>query len=156
MKEGVFPVCWKNANLVLIPKEDKGSITGLPKVRPICLLDEVGKTFERVIADRLLDWLESNADVNLSANQFGFHKQISTCDGLTKVRAITSSIVDVGGIAIAVAIDIENAFNSLPWHTIRTALSEKRIPDYLRRIIDSYLSERSSSATRKENSSERA
>ncbi|KMQ92618.1 reverse transcriptase [Lasius niger] len=143
LKDGVFPVCWKNANLVLIPKGEKGSITGLPKVRPICLLDEIGKTFERVIADRLLDWLENNEDVNLSANQFGFRKQRSTCDALARVKAITSDSVSEGGIAIAVAIDIENAFNSLPWHSIRTALAEKKFPDYLRRIVDSYLSERS-------------
>ncbi|KMQ90130.1 reverse transcriptase [Lasius niger] len=143
MKDGVFPVCWKNANLVLIPKGEKGSITGLPKVRPICLLDKIGKTFERVIADRLLDWLENNEDVDLSANQFGFRKQKSTCDALSRVKAITSGSVGEGGIAIAVAIDIENAFNSLPWHSNRAALAEKRIPDYLRRIVDSYLSERS-------------
>lgn len=143
MMEGVFPICWKNANLVLIPKGEKGSIMDLPKVRPICLLDEIGKTFERVIAERLLDWLENNADVDLSANQFGFRKQRSTCDALSRVKDITSDSVDEGGVAITVAIDIENAFNSLPWHSIRTALADKRVPDYLRRIVDSYLSERS-------------
>lgn len=47
-----MPRTWKKANLVLIPK---GKISGirLPKVRPICLLNEIGKTFERVIADRI-------------------------------------------------------------------------------------------------------
>lgn len=66
LREGVFPSAWKRANLVLIPKGDKGSVAGLPKVRPICLLDEIGKLFERVIADRLLEWLDDNPDVSLS------------------------------------------------------------------------------------------
>lgn len=98
LKEGIFPIDWKKANLVFIPKGDKDSITGLPKVRPICLLDEIGKTFERVITDRLLDWLDNNADINLSANQFGFRKQLSTCDALTKVKAITSDIIGERGL----------------------------------------------------------
>lgn len=51
---GEFPLSWKSANLVLIPKENKSSPSeGLPKVRPICLLNEIGKTFERVIAERI-------------------------------------------------------------------------------------------------------
>ncbi|KMQ83439.1 reverse transcriptase [Lasius niger] len=89
-----------------------------------------------------MDWFANNADVDLSANQFGFRKQRSTCDALSRVKAITSCAVGEGGVAIAVALDIENAFNSLPWHSIRTALAEKRVPDYLRRILDAYLSER--------------
>lgn len=46
LSEGVFPEKWKRANLVLIPKEGKVSDSILPKVRPICLLDETGKTLE--------------------------------------------------------------------------------------------------------------
>lgn len=39
-------------------------------------------------------------------------------------------------------IDIQNAFNSLPWRSIKKALVDKGVPDYLKRIVDSYLSER--------------
>lgn len=97
LKEGIFPECWKRANLVLIPKESKGVVSDLPKVRPICLLDEIGKTFERIIADRLTDWLGENSDEDLSDNQFGFRRQRSTCDALVKVRTLTSDIVRKGG-----------------------------------------------------------
>jgi len=51
LKEGKIPGSWKRAILVLIPK---GSIDVTnPKARPICLLDDVGKFFERIIATRL-------------------------------------------------------------------------------------------------------
>lgn len=50
MLEGVFPIMWKRARLILLPKPDF-HITG--KFRPICLLDEIGKTFERIIANRM-------------------------------------------------------------------------------------------------------
>lgn len=69
----------------MIPKEGKVSDAGLPKVRPICLLDETGKTLERVIAERLNYWMDTNPDVGLSENQFGFRKKISTCDAIMKV-----------------------------------------------------------------------
>lgn len=142
LREGVFPENWKRANLVLIPKEGKVSDSGLPKVRPICLLDEAGKTFERVIAERLNHWMELNPEAGLSENQFGFRKKLSTCDAIAKVKSITESAVGEGGVAIAVGIDIENAFNSLPWRTIRRVLADRGVPDYLRRVIDSYLSNR--------------
>ncbi|KMQ91066.1 reverse transcriptase [Lasius niger] len=142
LRKGVFPEDWKRANLVLIPKEGKVSDSGLPKVRPICLLDETGKTLERVIAERLNYWMDSNPEAGLSENQFGFRKKLSTCDAIMKVKSITESAVSEGGVAIAVGIDIENAFNSLPWRTIRRVLADRGVPDYLRRIIDSYLSDR--------------
>lgn len=53
LQEGKFPSKWKTAKLVLIPKGagDGNEIMA----RPICLLDEDGKIFERVIAGRILN-----------------------------------------------------------------------------------------------------
>lgn len=49
---GMFPAIWKEARLVLLKKE--GRPEDSPSAyRPICLLDEVGKLFERIIATRL-------------------------------------------------------------------------------------------------------
>lgn len=84
LMKGVFPLEWKKAGLVLIPKEVTPEAE-LPKVRPICLLDEVGKTLERVIACRMEEHMERNPRHGLSENQFGFRKQRSTCDALNKV-----------------------------------------------------------------------
>lgn len=41
------------------------------------------------------------------------------------------------------SLDITNAFNSIPWPSIAKALERTDIPEYLRRMIDSYLFERS-------------
>ncbi|KAL6419755.1 hypothetical protein ACFW04_011222 [Cataglyphis niger] len=44
LKKGVFPTSWKRATLVLIPKVGyKAELNTLPKVRPICLLNETGR-----------------------------------------------------------------------------------------------------------------
>lgn len=105
----------------------------LPKARPICLLNEIAKAFERIIANRIFDWLLENPDSDFSPNQFEFRKGLSTCDALSKFKEITSSIVERGGYAIAVSLDIKNAFNSMPWKVVRRALEIKSFPLYIRK-----------------------
>lgn len=70
---------WKQANLVLIPKGVAADDSPL-KARPICLLDELGKAFERVIATRIQDWMDANPESGLSDWQFGFRRHRSTVD----------------------------------------------------------------------------
>lgn len=142
LKRGYFPEIWRRAILVLIPKGPRG-VSGEIKARPICLLDELGKTFERVIAQRINFWLENNEEHSLSENQYGFRRARSTVDALLRVRELTREMVGRGGYAIAMGLDISNAFNSVPWGTILAALEHKEIPVYLRAIVASYLSRRS-------------
>ncbi|CAL1685118.1 unnamed protein product [Lasius platythorax] len=142
--EGEFPTVWKCADLVLIPKGKTPNLieTRLPKVRPICLLNEIGKAFERILAERILFWQSEHPDSEFSANQFGFRRQRSTCDALLLVREITSRATDNKGFAFVISLDIKNAFNSIPWSVIRRALRRKGFPAYLCRVVDSYLSDR--------------
>lgn len=44
---------------------------------------------------------------------------------------------------MSVGLDVKNAFNSIPWPIIRNALRTKEFPAYVRRIVDSYLHDRS-------------
>lgn len=116
LKKGQFPSNWKDSKLVLIPKGNGtagGGLSSPPKARPICLLNEISKTFERIIADRLIQFMDDHEQSNLSANQFGFRRHRSTIDALRRVRGITSEAVEAGDVAIAVKIDIRNAFNSI-------------------------------------------
>ncbi|XP_070162482.1 uncharacterized protein [Polyergus mexicanus] len=142
--KGEFPEEWKRANLALIPKA--GGITnievGLPKVRPICLLNEIGKAFERILVARMVQWQADHDESGLSEGQFGFRKGRSTNEALLLLKNIVSTSVEEGRYAIAVSLDIRNAFNSIPWRVIRRALRRKGFPVYIQRIIDSYLSNR--------------
>lgn len=49
-----FPKKWKEARLVLIEKERKEE-EAEPTYRPICLLNILGKVYERLINDRILE-----------------------------------------------------------------------------------------------------
>ncbi|XP_060822332.1 uncharacterized protein LOC132910580 [Bombus pascuorum] len=140
LREGAYPRAWKVARLVLLRKE--GRPPESPSAyRPICLLDEVGKLFERVIASRLGAHMESRVP-GWHDNQFGFRRGRSTIDAIRRLREGVERVVAREGIAIAVSLDITNAFNSIPWSKIREALRFFEVPGYLRRIIGAYLRER--------------
>lgn len=57
LNQGQFPEVWKRAALVLIPKETPVNMEN-PKVRPICLLSELGKILESIIVNRMWDWMD--------------------------------------------------------------------------------------------------
>ncbi|KAA5586381.1 hypothetical protein F3H14_36425, partial [Pseudomonas aeruginosa] len=59
------------------------------------------------------------------------------------MRALSDEAVSRGGVALAVSLDIANAFNTLPWSVIAGALQYHGVPAYLRRLIGSYLEDRS-------------
>ncbi|XP_045772161.1 uncharacterized protein LOC123872074 [Maniola jurtina] len=141
LQSGIFPSGWKEARLVLLKKEGR-PMESPSAYRPICLLDEAGKLFERIIAARLSDHL-SHVGPDLSESQFGFRQGRSTVDAILCVRASSERALSRGGVALAVSLDIVNAFNSLPWATIRNALTHHNIPVYLRNIVGAYLSDRS-------------
>lgn len=140
LKSDIFPDRWKVAKLVLIPKGQE-SENGIPRVRPICLLDELGKTLERVIMLRIQEWLRHN-EGKLSANQFGFRPNHSTIDALKKVTRTIEEESAGDGVVVGISLDIKNAFNSLPWSKIKYTLLMKKFPRYIRRIMSNYLSNR--------------
>lgn len=113
------------------------------KVRPICLLPEVSKIFEKVLVDRLTNWMEEHSEANLSPNQYGFRRQKSTVDAIIELREIIElTHKRDGGIVIAIDLDISNAFNSLQWADICSAMREKKFSVYVQLIIYNYLSNR--------------
>lgn len=62
---------------------------------------------------------------------------------MTPLVQDTIEVIRDGGVVIVISLDIANAFNSVPWKKIREALKRNNYPDYLRRITDSYLSNKS-------------
>ena len=83
---------------------------------------------------------------DLSENQFEFQKGKSTVDAIhavvdiaTKARRRTGKRK---GFCALISIDIRNAFNTARWNICIEAMVRKKVPDYLLRMIDDYLSDR--------------
>ena len=55
---------------------------------------------------------------DIHAHQYGFRPGSSTIDAINRVKRIAEGPVKQGGVALAVSVDIVNAFNSKPWRAI--------------------------------------
>jgi hypothetical protein len=137
---GEFPGLWKEGRMVLLPKP------GRPPDSPsafmlLCLLDEVVKVLERVVAARIEVHM-SRALPGLQEEQYGFRRGRSTTDAIIRVRSLVEEPEGRGWVALAVSLDIVNAFNSLPWERIGEALEFHRVPPYLQGVVRAYLRDR--------------
>ena len=83
-----------------------------------------------------------DASGGIADGQFSFRQHRSTIDATWSLRVPVDEGLRDGGVVMAVSLDIANDFNSLPWSVIGEALEEKGVPEYLRCILDSYLSSR--------------
>jgi len=140
LQAGRFPEDWKVGRLCLLRKE--GRPADSPSAyRPLVLLNETAKLFEKILADRLVQHLEE-VGPGLSEAQFGFRRSRSTTDALATLKERTMAALNGGDMIVAVSLDIRNAFNSLPYETLREALRFHGVPPYLRRVLDAYLANR--------------
>jgi len=115
--------------------------------RPLCMLDVVGKLFERIVCNRLEEELEERSGI--SDWQFGFRKKRSTVDAIKAVVEIASNAIEgerwKGGkkrYCLVTTLDVRNAFNSASWPSIMNALHHLRISEYIVSIVSSYFRDR--------------
>ncbi|XP_025271322.1 uncharacterized protein LOC112639962 [Camponotus floridanus] len=146
MRHGEFPTQWKRARLVLIPK-GKIEEQRIPKARPICLIDDIGKGLERIIVERIENWTQEMANrgyhnLTICKDQYGFRRNKSTIDALSRVIERAKESRHTGRVTMLLCLDIENAFNSIPWKEIGNTLKKQKFPKYLRKILHSYFHNR--------------
>lgn len=137
---GQFPKLWKEGRLCLLQKE--GRPADSPSAyRPVVLLDETAKLFEKILADRLVRHLE-DIGPGLSDAQYGFRAGRSTIDALDALKSLTTNAVERGQVVMAISLDVRNAFNSLPFETLKEAFRFHKVPAYLGRLLEAYLEDR--------------
>lgn len=138
-----FPRIWKVANVCLIWK-GKSSNTSAD-YRPICLLNVLGKLYERLIKEILEEQIASKG--GLSDKQYGFWKGRST---IKAVHQVISKVTESRSKWITmISLDVKNAFNSAVWSKIIRELRSREIPQYLVKIVESYFSGRYIKVTHK-------
>jgi len=143
LAEGLFPSPWKVAKLVLLRKGQK-PLEEPSSYRPICLLNTIGKLYERIIKKRLETHLEQTGGI--CNEQFGFRNGRSTIDALNRVREVVESaatgLLYKRKLCAMVSLDVANAFNSASWVHIEQAMVKKKVTQYLICVLRSYLSDR--------------
>lgn len=143
LSTSTFPSEWKLARVILLYKGSDKSITDPASFRLISLLDGMGKLFERLILNRIAPTIESA----LAPNQCGFRPGMGTADAIQAVMDVAAGaargVTQDRILCVLVTLDIKNAFNSVPWSGIDAACARIGLPTYVRRLVRSYLNERS-------------
>lgn len=144
LASGQFPSCWKRAKLVLLHKGQGKPMEVPSSYRPISLLDGSGKVFVRLLLDRLIKHIEAVGA--LSERQFEFRRTRSTTDAIGEVLQAAElagrGAAQYRNLCVLIILDVKNAFNSAPWPLIDAALRKYAAPDYLVRVLGSYMSDR--------------
>ena len=132
---GIYPSNLKIAKVIPIHK--KGSKLELTNYRPISLLSNIDKVFEKLIYKRVYGFLE--AKKVLFSHQFGFRKNYSTAQTLLNISQKIMDALDKGNYACGVFIDLQKAFDTVDHETLLKKLFHYGIRGTTLSLFHSYL-----------------
>lgn len=110
LKGGVAPPSWREAIILVIPKEGSAK-TECGNFRPISVLNVDYKLFTSILARRL----DTVIPEQIHLDQTGFVRQRQTQDNIKCSLHIMSHITKNNVEALLVGLDAEKAFDSIRW-----------------------------------------
>ena len=139
IKQGIFPDELKIAKVFPIFKSnDEQYITNY---RPISVLNFFSKIFEKIVANRIIDFLDQN-DVFYD-HQYGFRKCHSTNHAIITLVEKVAKALDSGKIVVGVYLDIRKAFDAISHPILLKKLYALGIRGNIYYWVKSYLTNRS-------------
>ena len=140
-KLGHYPKQFKHARTVVIRKPGKAAYDVPGAWRPIALLNTIGKLVEALTASRLRDAAEEHG--LLPDTQMGARRGRSTETALEllveQVRTVWTSKKHVASL---LSLDISGAFDTVNPTRLLDTLRRKRIPGWLVRWIQAFMTDR--------------
>lgn len=139
-----FPNNWKIAKILPIPKTSTPS-SNPDNYRPISLLSCLGKCFEKLVLGRLNEFeLENNIFID---QQCGFRSNHSTVHQIMRIVENISFGFNMNKSTAMLLLDLRKAFDTV-WHDgLVHKLIKYKYPNYLVKLIYSYLRNRSAFVT---------
>ena len=136
--KGVFPDELKIAKL--IPVFKAGDSQYFTNYRPISLLSNFSKFFERVMHNRITNFLD-RLDI-LYCCQFGFRKKYSTALSLIHLINKIATAIDKSEYTVGIFLDLSKAFDTLDHQILLSKLEHYGIHGLALSWLKSYLSNR--------------
>lgn len=136
---GIFPTALKKSVVVPIYKDGDRDCVG--NYRPISLLPAFSKILEKIINNRLVNYLEK---YNIfSKNQHGFRKGKSTTDAVQDLNEFLTQNLDAGQKCLGIFLDLAKAFDTVSVSILINKLQDIGVRGVQLQIFESYLSGRS-------------
>lgn len=137
-RAGVFPDRMKTAKVIpLFKTGDKYSFTNY---RPVSLLSQFSKVFEKVFANKLDNFIEKNKLI--SESQFGFRSNRSTSLALMKITEEITTAIEKNKYTIGVFIDLKKAFDTIDHKILISKLQTYGLRGVVLSWLSSYLDKR--------------
>lgn len=137
-KQGIFPDRLKAAKIIPIYK--KGDRLNLANYRPISLLPIFSKIFEKILYNRLSQFLGKNNII--CREQSGFQKNKSTMTTVFQLTTTIAEALDKGDQAFGIFCDLSKAFDLVDHNILLNKLSDIGIASTALNLIKSYLHKR--------------
>ena len=134
---GVFNAILKTAKVIPIHK--KNSKLEVSNYRPISLLSNIDKIFEKLMHSRLIEFLEEKQI--LYYRQLGFRKGSSTNHTILTLLESIQKALDDGQFAYGIFIDLEKAFDTVSHNILLEKLSQYSITGNSNDSFRSFLSD---------------
>ena len=115
-----IPDEWQMSDSAIIPKPGKDDYTKPKSFRVITLSSSILKLLERLILWHMKNDLK--IETAMAKNQYGFKKGHSTDAAILKLVNKIETALKNGNVALGVFLDIEGAFDNIPFIAIKEAL----------------------------------
>lgn len=135
LSNGIFPEQLKIAQIKPIYK--KGDKSSIKNYRPIALLSNISKIFEKIIYERLSQFLENKK--LLSEYQNGFRKKKSTTRAIYQAISKILESLNSRKNTIAICLDLSKAFDSVDHELLLFKLEKYGIRGTSFNLLKSYL-----------------
>lgn len=147
LKRGTFPNTFKESRVRAIYK-GKGSKKDPSNYRPISVLSNLSKIYEKLIYSRLFTFL--NKTNSISQHQYGFLEKSSTTSAALQALSVIQNSIKNGKKTAAIFIDVKKAFDSINHETLLTKLKHLGIRGPANEIIQDYLFNRKQTVSSEE------
>lgn len=137
-EKGIWPTVLKTAEILPIFK--KGIKTDPSNYRPISLVSNFAKIFEKILYNRLFEFFIKNKII--AVNQFGFLKGYGTKDAMNYLVDYAYKNLDASCPTIGVFLDMSKAFDTVNHNILINKLEKYGIRGLAHNLIKCYLSNR--------------